>query len=467
MSLKVPIVIVCHNNHEYVENMIRKIEYINPSYLEHVMIMDNDSTRTDTVSFLKRTTVTVHYNYSNQGPWVFSHLNSHIYGLLPDRFVLTDPDLELNPQMPMTFLEDLIKLSDRYPWASKIGLALDISDSERFIDTSSTTQGSNIREHESQFWVNSIQDEEYSLYQSALDTTFHLFNKNVSNFFDHGTHIRVAGNFTCKHIPWYKENPILDPYTNYILSNQCSDISTTSKRIVKMIEKDYVILQKRTETILIQADHNDQNISFWRDIFQSWENNTFHIFDKFLDKNKTFIDIGGWIGTTCIYASRKSKDVIVVEPDPAAYVDLVRNCKINGCNNVRSSRKAIFNETTSSLTIEGKNESTSTLSFSGLGHPVEAVSMYDFVVENKIDLSNVSLIKVDIEGAEEYILTDLFKIHKLYNIPLYISFHYPFFKDKNLDRFPCLTETHKNIIRNIPFPAIVFDTSNRVHHAPY
>lgn len=456
----IPIVIICHNNHEYVGNMISCIRKINKDYTNNIVLVDNNSTRKETISFLNSIHVKVHFNYSNMGPWISPNNNFHIYKTLPDYFVLTDPDLELNPNMPSDFLDRLLEISNKYPWTSKIGLALDISDSHLFFD-GIYTEDRTIHKHESQFWTNPIDDPKYELYRSALDTTFCLVNKKI---FDHpNNHIRVAGNFTCKHLPWYKINPILSVYENYTLAKSSSRISTTSKLIIDSLEKDYLCVPKNDQIIMIQ-NKEKQNLDFWRDKFTTWEPYTFQVFDKFLDPTKTFIDIGGWIGTTCIYASRKSKDVFVIEADPKSYNDLVENCRVNGCKNVTPIHRAVFSESNKQITIVGNNESTSQISFDGSGNSVETISLYALILENKIDPSNISLIKVDIEGAEEYILPDLFRLHKIYNIPLYLSFHYQFFTDKNLDRFEFLTEEQKCIIRDVPFPSIVFDSDNRFHY---
>ena len=43
---------------------------------------------------------------------------------------------------------------------------------------------------------------------------------------------------------------------------------------------------------------------------------------KLLDKNKNFIDIGAWVGTTCLYGSLLSNHVYTIEADPIALIDL-------------------------------------------------------------------------------------------------------------------------------------------------
>ncbi len=47
-----------------------------------------------------------------------------------------------------------------------------------------------------------------------------------------------------------------------------------------------------------------------------WEPRTFRTLSDQLGPDVTYIDIGGWIGVTPFWASRRAKRVIVVEPDP-------------------------------------------------------------------------------------------------------------------------------------------------------
>ena len=78
------------------------------------------------------------------------------------------------------------------------------------------------------------------------------------------------------------------------------------------------------------------------------------------------------------------------------------------------------------------------------------------IIINNINPNEISLIKVDIEGGEEFILNDLFILNAKYKMPLYISFHYDWWKDKNLNRFDFLTESQKNKIVTQPFCSILF-----------
>ena len=60
----------------------------------------------------------------------------------------------------------------------------------------------------------------------------------------------------------------------------------------------------------------------------------------------------------------------------------------------------------------------------------------------------VSFIKVDIEGGEETILTGLFEECFNNNYKLFLSFHYDWWQDKNLERYRKLFESAKSTSAN-------------------
>jgi hypothetical protein len=89
--------------------------------------------------------------------------------------------------------------------------------------------GQSITEWESQFWHHRIHDDAFELYQAAIDTTFVLLTKNASN---PGLSIRVAGDFTARHSPWYPKNDIVDDEERRAMLNySAKKISTIEKLI--------------------------------------------------------------------------------------------------------------------------------------------------------------------------------------------------------------------------------------------
>jgi FkbM family methyltransferase len=454
----VPIIIVCYNNYKYVRNMINRLKEINEDLISNIHILNNASTMEDTKKYLETVDVKIIENTGNNGPWLASHDNKHIYNKLPNKFILTDADLELNQNMPKNFIETMVELSDKYN-CYKIGLALDISEKEKFVDE-------NKYDWEIQFWNNRIDNNEYELYNAEIDTTFCMIDKSREYGFNM---VRIAGNYTAKHLPWYNENPIYNIYENYKLNENVSNkISTIKNKLVNYIETNYLKIKKNNEIIFIKNDENDKNINFWRDIFVNWEQNTFKIFDRYLKSNKIFIDIGGWIGTTCIYGSRKSKKVYVVEADKESYNDMIKNSFVNN-DNIIGINKAIYNKDgvdimfgkNKNLENSRMNDSTSQIYNEDDNvencYKIKTITIESIINEYKIDPNNISLIKVDIEGGEEYILEDLYNIYTKYKIPMYISFHYTWWKNKDLGRFKLITKEQRNLIINYPFESILYE----------
>ena len=459
----IPIVIICYNNYKYVENMIQQILKINSEYYKNIIIMNNCSTCPHTINFLKNIDCKIYNNNENNGPWVYNHDNTDFYNTLPDKYILTDADLELNKNIPSNFIEILSILSDKYT-CSKVGFALDISDFDEMYQEL-YAGNKNIYDWENQFWQNNINNDTYELYHAAIDTTFHLVNKNYNNYIN----IRIADNFTAKHLPWYKNNKIYNIYENYFMNTIVIEtISTTSRLIKDNIKLNYLEIQKNNELFLIKNNENDQNLLFWKNIYSTWENDTFSIFDEFLDKNKIFIDIGGWIGTTSMYGSRNSKYVYIVEADNKSCKDMKLNLEINCNNNYEIINKAIYNIDNIELKF-GKNkfldnskmnDSTSQIyendEITDEYYLIDTITVKSIIENNNININEISLIKLDIAGGEENILNDIYEIYKKYNIPLYVSFHYTRWKDSNLDRFEFLTEIQKKLIIDNPFTSILF-----------
>ena len=210
----VPIVIVSYNNHFYVKNTVEQLLQIDPAFAQHIIVMDNNSSDTNTIDYLNEAgkDIRIVRNASNNGPWLTPHINADLYNSLPTKFILTDPDLEFNPHLPANFLDILLELSNTYN-CSKIGFALKIDDSDKMYK-GSYQLGRDIHSWESMFWVHKIDNPDYELYSADIDTTFYLHNKHGN-----GSRIRIAGNFTARHLPFYINDGVLTNTDKYNMYN--------------------------------------------------------------------------------------------------------------------------------------------------------------------------------------------------------------------------------------------------------
>lgn len=406
--MNIPIVIVCYNNYKYVENMVNQLIRVNKNLSQNIMILDNKSTCEETINYLKSIEQRVIWNSENNGPWISLEKNKRIYDQMPKKFILTDPDLELNPNLPKNFVEILVNLSEQFR-CERIGFALDISDSDKMFQTE-YCGGLTIYDWESQFWRNKMRNTgtPYELYEAAIDTTFVLITKGYPTI-----NIRVAGNFTAKHLPWYKDNKLFNIYENFISNNKTTQkISTTSKNVLDYITNTYLKVSINDELFFIMKPVDDMSEHFMRSQFE----NVNADFNHFLDKNKIFVEFGAGRGEYTLYAARKSKFVYSVESDYDKFRCLEENCK----NNIRN--YVVANEAINKTTIN------------------------EFFSKYNIPFNDISIIKANLLGYEENLLEELNNIRSLYNIPILVTFNYTLWRDLNLDRFSFLSSEQKRMI---------------------
>lgn len=231
------------------------------------------------------------------------------------------------------------------------------------------------------------------------------------------------------------------------------------------METNYISVKKNDLEFLVNIENNIAN-NFWKNQFTNWENDTFSTFDKYLQKDKQFLDIGGWIGTTCLYASKKSSKVVVVEADPVSVEILKKNISLNNLNDIcflesnpiLNEKRTIFFGPNKIGNHHHLNDSMSQLKFHKTHESdvtKESITLNEII--DKYSLDDLCLIKVDIEGGEEFILDDLYNYASKNKVPLYLSFHYSWWVNKDLNRFKFLTDNQKNLILNRPFISLVFE----------
>ena len=197
------------NNPTYTKRMCQQLRGIG---IEQIFLLDSKSTTQKMLEVLaeeqKRGARIVHLPH-NFGPH-FLLRHQRLLDLLPKTFVLTDPDIQLNPRFPSNAIEVMADVSAEFR-VGKVGLALDISQPESLSDTPLVLGGRswNLVEWESQFWrfplVNRFG---LHLYAAEVDTIFAVYNLEFFRSDAMTEGIRVAGDFTATHLPWLKDAPV-------------------------------------------------------------------------------------------------------------------------------------------------------------------------------------------------------------------------------------------------------------------
>lgn len=207
---EIPIIVPVFNLVSYAKFMVDQLKFYN---LNNFIICDNASTypkMIDYLNYLSNTERVVMFE-ENFGPRVFTE-RPEFLSIMPEYFIITDPDLIFNENLPKNFLYKMKRVLDTYG-VSKVGFAIDIEQTkDKFFNSSK------VKMWEGPYWQKpiSIYEEKDQLYSAPIDTTFCLHNKEkIKNEMIRDRHgiaftssIRIAGRFTCQHMGWWKDQPL-------------------------------------------------------------------------------------------------------------------------------------------------------------------------------------------------------------------------------------------------------------------
>lgn len=201
---------------------------------------------------------------------------------------------------------------------------------------------------------------------------------------------------------------------------------------------DIIVNKNNTQFIVPQS--TDISIQNWyKNIYKTWEDDTFDIINKFASKDKIFIDIGSWVGVLSVPYSYQFSKVIAIEADKESVINFKYIVEKNNITNIDIIEKAVFDESDKKvkfgpsnfrLDLPGLNQSTSHINYSSTkpdDYDVDTITLRDITSPF---LSDIGLIKIDIEGGEGYLLDDIINLIDI-NIPILISFHYPWIENKD------------------------------------
>jgi len=133
-----------------------------------------------------------------------------------------------------------------------------------------------------------------------------------------------------------------------------------------------------------------------------WEPQTFRVFDRFLDAEHSYIDVGAWIGPTVLYGAQLAKRCYALEPDPLAFGKLLQNLALNPGLAVSVAQTCLerYSGTVRLGNRSRLGDSVSSRLFANADVTWESssVTIEDYV--RQFDIRDCSFIKMDIEGAE-------------------------------------------------------------------
>lgn len=233
----IPIIIPVFNTVSYLKSMLSQLE---DRGWTNVIVFDNNSTYPPMLDYLNELTQNhnVVFSEENLGPRIFTE-NKDICSRMPKHFIVTDPDLLFNKDMPATAIDKMKRIVDMYE-VSKVGLAIDINTPEernRFFNANQ------VDNWERGYWRRKIEryPEKDDLYAAPIDTTFSLYNRDkFLSEIDHvpgrmtcnTSAIRIAGRFTCRHMGWWAEQPLTaEEYEFYKNTHTWSSTENEKKKL--------------------------------------------------------------------------------------------------------------------------------------------------------------------------------------------------------------------------------------------
>jgi len=174
--------------------------------------------------------------------------------------------------------------------------------------------------------------------------------------------------------------------------------------------------------------HDPELEHFWRNIYNTWESDTYESILPHLSKDKIFIDIGAWQGPISLIAQKYSKQCICFEPDPIAYEILVKNIKLNEFTNIIAINAAVSSERELYIGNDVLGNGCSSYLKSENFIKCSTISFSELLTQFHLNETNISVIKIDIEGYECKLLQD--PVLKNINVCKHISLHSNFFTNK-------------------------------------
>jgi hypothetical protein len=226
---EIPVIICSYNRLYYLKKLINQFNKLSIKPI----ILDNNSDEKNLLRF---------YNNSNKKKFFLIKLFNNyghnviyekfIYNNLPQIFAYTDPDISLNKKLKKNFLFFLMSLTEKYK-IHKAGFAIDINSVKKIKlrigyrnkNNQINSKYVDLKKYEKNYWRILLQKNP-NVYKAKIDTTFAVYNKKYKNR-DRFDGVRVANQYTCKHLPWEKKNKEPLSELNYYRKKKRNDISAT------------------------------------------------------------------------------------------------------------------------------------------------------------------------------------------------------------------------------------------------
>lgn len=199
---QIPVIIISHDRVSCLRQLIAWLERVG---MQHIHIIDNNSTYPELLNFLQDTrynVIRLNKNLGHEVPWMISDFQEI---MLNNYFIVTDPDVIPTASCPDTVIAYFFEVLGRFPRHRKVGFGLKIDDlpDHNYLKPK-------VISWEKQFWRQQIADR---LYEACIDTTFALYRPGTPICL--GPAIRTGEPYIARHVPWYFDNNNLPDEEEY------------------------------------------------------------------------------------------------------------------------------------------------------------------------------------------------------------------------------------------------------------
>lgn len=212
----IPCIIINFNRLTTTEKLVDQLLILGYS---NVSILDMDSTYEPLIEWYNSCTHIKVIRWQNTG-----HKALWIDGILRDQFsqypwvVVSDSDIELSPETPTGFIEQMITVAKDYR-GDKIGLSI------RIDDISNPVLRDIVTPIESRYWGNRLQHPIHEIYYAPVDSTFCIVKPELLFTYDA---LRLA-DWPIKHCDWYSNWDNLTTEEQYYMDHADETIATTKQ----------------------------------------------------------------------------------------------------------------------------------------------------------------------------------------------------------------------------------------------
>lgn len=217
------------------------------------------------------------------------------------------------------------------------------------------------------------------------------------------------------------------------------------------------------------------NTDFWTLVNSGrWEPTTFEVFNRFINRDTVFMDIGAWVGSTALYGAQLAKHTFAFEPDPVAFETLQSNLSVNS-DAKWFDRLSIYNAAAGvqdgTLQLGNPNEAGNSMSSALHAGEDDAWKAKCLGIEKFIETNNLigqkTFFKIDIEGGEYDLVPAIQSVLKGNPSSLLLSIHGNFLLQslrseikgpfKELKVRLAFYRKHKRLLKSLPY--------NHIEHA--